>query len=160
MCGIMWRNVTKLHLLLYEKEQKTRGGEHMKKKAKTIILVVLLVIAVVYFFPQKVNIGEASKIKLRDGSNGNEVVITEPEDIAYITDNINKLSFIRTTLTAGTGGWSYWLTWYDADGNEVESLVLCADRSISGDTFFYWSINGEFDSEFLDMKLVGGKNAE
>ena len=64
---------------------------------------------------------------------------------------------MRTGLTAGTGGWSYWLVWYDAQGNEIESLVLCGDNTISGDTFFYRSINGRFDTEFLDMKLTGGE---
>ena len=155
----MWRDVIKWYFIIYEKETK-EGGGHMKKKAIVIVAVALLVALGIYFFPQKANIGEAARIEIRDGSNGNSVEITEPEDIARITDNINELSFVRTTLTAGTGGWSYWLIWYDAEGNEMESLVLCGDRRISGDTFFYWSINGEFDTEFLDMQLAGAKVVE
>lgn len=127
----------------------------MKKKAIVIVAVALLVALGIYFFPQKVNVGESAKIELRDGSNGHSVVLTDAEDIAQITENINQLSFVRNGLTAGTGGWSYWLIWYDAQGNEIESLVLCGDNTIRGDSFFYRSINGRFETEFLDMKLTG-----
>lgn len=135
-------------------------GIHMKKKAIVIVAVALLLVFGIYFFPQRTNIGEAAKIELRSGTTGKSVEITDAEDIARITENVNSLMFVRGGLTAGTGGWSYWLKWYDADGNEMESLVICGENRISGDHFFYTGINGSFDREFLDELLKNARIEE
>ncbi|MBQ2902697.1 MAG: M56 family metallopeptidase [Agathobacter sp.] len=114
-------------------------------------IVVCIIVAIGFMTNPKEEITGVSKITLRGGNHYEvDVEITDEETITYITDMVNNMTFIPTGLTAGTGGWSYWLQWHDADGNEIESFLILGDNKISKDPFFYRSINRAFDTDFFD----------
>ena len=72
----------------------------------------------------KFDIGEASKIELRSGTDGTVIEITNTEDIKHITDNINALTLSKGKSSKDYSGWSYSLKWYDLDNNLMEEIVL------------------------------------
>ncbi|MBQ3559241.1 MAG: hypothetical protein IJA07_07010 [Agathobacter sp.] len=114
-------------------------------------ILVCIIVAIGFMTNPKEEITGVSKILLRGGNHYEvNVEITDEETITYITDMVNNMTFIPTGLNAGTGGWSYWLQWYDADGNRIESFLILGDNKISKDPFFYRSINGAFDTDFFD----------
>jgi len=114
-------------------------------------ILVCLIIVLGFMTDPKEKITDVAKISLRGGNYYEvDVEITDEETISYITEMVNDMTFVPTGLNAGHGGWSYWLEWYDADGNRIESFLILGDNKISKDPFFYRSINGAFDTDFLD----------
>ena len=99
---------------------------------------------------------DVAKIELLDGNNGDLVEITDEETISYIADDINEMLFKRGMPTGVSGGWSYWIKWYDASGKEIDSLMLVSDNQIREEDYFYESTNGTFDIEFFDELLSNG----
>lgn len=117
-------------------------------------ILVCIIVAFGFMTNPKEEIKDVAKISLRGGSHHDvEVEITDKETIAYITENANNMTFVPVGLNIATGGWGYWLQWYDAEGNEIESMVVIGDNRISETPFFYMSITGKFDTDYYD-KLI------
>ncbi len=95
----------------------------------------------------------AVKIELHDGNNGKMVEITDAEYIARITENVASMEFERKGSAVGTGGWSYWLKWYDAEGNELENLIILSENRVRVGNYFYEITKGAFETEFFDELL-------
>lgn len=102
-----------------------------------------------------VDTGAIAKIELRSGMTGKSIEITDEDGIYRITSDINKLQFQKKGSAAGQGGWSYWLIWYDAQGNEMESFTINGDNRIVKDDYFYQSVNGTLDNEYYKELLQG-----
>lgn len=121
---------------------------------------VCIIIAVCFMTNPKritlnVDVEKVAKIELQSGSSGKEIEITDEDVILRITDHINKLEFQKKGSTAGHGGWSYWLTWYDAEGNEMESFTTVGENRIAKDDYFYQSVNGNLDEDYYKQLLQG-----
>lgn len=109
-------------------------------------------------------INDASKIKIHSMSFDEIVEITDVQEIKYITDNINALTFVKNKKASKTenGGWLYSLAWYDIDGNCMEQINLQGDSyTISYDGYTYKSKEAdvEIDISFLD-ELYNEKGQE
>ena len=106
----------------------------------------------------KFDIGEASKIELRSGTDGTVIEITNTEDIKHITDNINALTLSKGKSSKDHSGWSYSLKWYDLDNNLMEEIVVMSKQQIDYKGYFYSSMEAdhEIDLAYFDRLLGEG----
>ena len=102
------------------------------------------------------DIGEVSKIELRSGTDGTTVEITSAEDIQYITDNINALTFSKGESSQDYNGWSYWLKWYDSENTLIEEIVVMDADLIDYKDYFYSSTEtyNRIDIDYFDTLLA------
>lgn len=107
------------------------------------------------------DIGEANKIELRSGADGTMVEITNAEDIKYITDNINALTFSKGKSSKDHNGWSYSLKWYDSENVLMEEIVVMSEYQIDYKDYFYkgMEVNNEIDLAYFDRLLNPENNA-
>ena len=85
------------------------------------------------------DIGEASKINIKNGLTGDEVNIVDNEFIRNITENINSLRFEKTSATDGKVGYVYMLTWFDTEDNQIAKITITEENGyqISHDGYYY-----------------------
>ena len=102
------------------------------------------------------DIGEVNKIELRSGTDGTTVEITSAEDIQYITDNINALTFSKGESSQDYNGWSYWLKWYDSENTLIEEIVVMDADLIDYKDYFYSSTEtyNRIDIDYFDTLLA------
>ncbi|MCC8196730.1 MAG: hypothetical protein LIO49_08055 [Ruminococcus sp.] len=129
------------------------------KRIFVLILTVAVALTMVGCAEKVVtfNIDGASKILLMSGSSGETVEITDPETIAYITDNINSMTFNRDESSRQHNDWSYSLRWYDSEDNLIEYIVIMSATRIDYDNYFYNEMDAdvEIDIAYLEELLSG-----
>lgn len=126
------------------------------RKYTVLVLALACVLGLVGCSDKNItfNIGEASKIELRSGNDGTMVEITDTEDILYITDNINSLTFSKGESSKDYSGWSYSLKWYDSENNIIEEIVVMSEYQIDYKDYFYRGMDAdEIDISFFDTLL-------
>lgn len=86
-------------------------------------------------------------VTLQNG-NGQEIVVTDPDQITEIVDHLNALRFryIAKKWNVGMGGWSYRLTLSGVDG---ETYYLFWDGCIEIDGLLTYTEKGYF-SDWID----------
>ena len=130
------------------------------KKFVASFLVLVLALSMVGCSEKsmKFDIGEASKIELRSGTDGTVTEITNTEDIKHITDNINALTFSRGESSKDDSGWSYSLKWYNLENNLMEEIVVMSEQQIDYKGYFYSSMetDHEIDLAYFDRLLGEG----
>ena len=106
------------------------------------------------------DIGEAAKINIKSGLTGAEVNIADNEFIKGLTENINSLSFKKTSTTDEKVGYAYMLTWYNADDTEIAAVTITDENGyqISHDGYYYkvdadLNIDIELIDEMLNIAL-------
>ncbi len=127
------------------------------KKTISILITTLLLISVVGCAKQGIQfeIGTASKVKIFSGSTGKSVEITDAEVIKTITDDINSHKFIKDKSSKNWEGFTYYITWYDSDGEQVEEVIVMNGSRISYNDYFYdrEECSCEFDIEYIENLL-------
>ena len=130
------------------------------KKFVASFLVLVLALSMVGCSEKsmKFDIGEASKIELRSGTDGTVTEITNTEDIKHITDNINALTFSMGESSKDYSGWSYSLKWYNLENNLMEEIVVMSEQQIDYKGYFYSSMetDHEIDLAYFDRLLGEG----
>ena len=130
------------------------------KKFVAAFLVLVLALSMVGCAEKsmKFDIGEASKIELRSGTDGTVIEITNTEDIKHITDNINALTLSKGKSSKDHSGWSYSLKWYDLENNLMEEIVVMSEQQIDYQGYFYSSMEAdhEIDLAYFDRLLGEG----
>lgn len=128
------------------------------KKRMVVILALACVLGLAGCMVNTVSfeIPEAALIRLRSGNDGLAVEITDQEDIQRITENINVLKFEKGYSSEDYDGWSYTLTWYDADGVQLDEITVMTDNRISYEGYFYAAIGAGIDTKYLDGLLDAG----
>lgn len=104
------------------------------------------------------DIDGASKILLMSGSSGEVVEITDAETIAYITDNINSMTFSRHESSHQHNGWSYSLRWYDSEDNLIEYIVVMSATQIDYGNYFYNEMDADVEIDIEYLKELLGEN--
>ncbi len=112
----------------------------MKKKIwifGTVILLILVYGVILYTMQEvHLNIGQAAKITVFAGASGKTAEVTDAETVRAITDDFNRLTLERGSSSKKYEGCVYELTWFDAEGNAIQSVrVMSADRISSKDRF-------------------------
>lgn len=94
------------------------------------------------------DIGEAGKIELYSGTDGEMAVITDAEEMEHITGEINAMTFRREEPSADYSGWRYLLKWYDSRDQLMEKVVILSETRIEYEGYFY---EGEEDGGGIDL---------
>ncbi len=98
----------------------------------------------------KFEIGDAAKIIVSSGTTGTQVEITDTENIQYITDNINGLTYSKGEKV-NSDGWSYALIWYDKDGNELKKLTVLNENTVIFDGRYYKGMEADYE---IDLAFI------
>ncbi len=124
------------------------------KKIICALVTVILLISLVSCAKREVQfeIGTASKIKIFSGSTGQSVEITDSEIIKTITDDINSHTFTKDKSSKNWEGFSYYITWYAPDGEQMEEVIVMTESRISYDDYFYdkEECNCEIDTAYIE----------
>lgn len=106
-------------------------------------------------------IGYAASLSLRSGLTGDAAEITDAEVIAYITENLNAITFEKGRMpNEGENGYAYSLRWYDED-QLIADLVVMDEYTVLYDGYYYngMEADNEIDTEYLRM-LTEEQNGE
>ena len=100
------------------------------------------------------DIGVANSIHIKSGLTGDEINITDEEIIQSITQDINSLRFEKTSKSDGKVGYVYMIKWFDADGEQMESITITEENGyqISYEGYFY-KVGADL---CIDVTLING----
>ena len=124
----------------------------MKKKVMMLCCILLSVLALAGCnadSPVK-SISEAVKIEILVAETDETVILTETEAVRHICDNLvslklRKMEYNEPTMLV------YTLSFYDADGEQLEVIRIPAHDWLDyGDMYFYSITNGEFDRGYIN----------
>ena len=111
----------------------------------TLILFAMCAVLAWYHIPKvflrDVEADEISSVSVFNGSTGNSFVISETADIEFVVENLQSLPVYRDGISAYRDGFAFSMTFYDRDGNAVESLIVNSTNTIRRDPFF-WRVKG------------------
>ncbi len=135
--------------------------KHWKRFAKTALVLVVLVLAGWCWYRMPVRItdryGEDVRyIELFDGSTGEHAVISDPETLAVIMDDLRDVRVQRSGISAGYMGYSLRITIHYEHFSLFPwtEFILNTDTAVRKDPFFYEVVQGDVDDTFL-RSLVG-----
>lgn len=126
------------------------------KKFKFLILVfpsILFIAFGITFIPQHiVNIdpSNVSKITIFNSNTGNETEIKSRNDIDYIINNLNEVTFRKGMPSFGYMGYSFKTTIYDQNERPMRKLKIQCEDMIVYNWHFYKSVDQEIDYEYLE----------
>ncbi|MDE6674415.1 MAG: DUF3861 domain-containing protein [Acetatifactor sp.] len=131
----------------------------MKKRAAIIlgIIIILIVFAVVWWnsptsFLKSVNVDAVAVIYVRDGHTGSRFEVENREDIIYIVENIQKISFRKNGVSLFRMGTWFTLSFCDENGRKISEFIVNSDSDIRRDPFFYNAAAGNMDIvDYLSM---------
>ena len=125
-------------------------SEKPKKALFPLLLLFVLTAALLFFFrPRTFDLSQAHTLVIQSGTTGEKAEITNPQKIARIADQFVSLRFYRKTK-AHSDGWSYSLSWYDAQGNEQGSLTILSPGEALWKDHYYTVRGGVVDTGLLE----------
>ncbi len=131
------------------------------KKITALLLTILFVLGLAGCAKQNVqfDIKVADKITIFSGSTGEKVEITDTSAVDHITSNFNALAFSKDKSSEGYDGYAYQITWYDADGKQIELATVMSATRISYDGYFYDTMEAdhEIDIDFIEELMESDK---
>lgn len=110
-----------------------------RNRSFIIQLVVIVTILIWWFFPIKIvsfQPSDVSKIHIMDRTHGDEVTITDSDEINHIITNLNAVSVRKSGLALGFG-LSFDVTIYDHSGNTLSTFIIQSDNKIKKGILFY-----------------------
>ena len=132
----------------------------MIRKIISLGLALALVLSMGGCFQKSMtpDIGEASKIELRSGTDGTMTQLTSPEDVKQVTDKIKALTFRKGGSSGDHSGWSYSLKWYDSENPLMKELLVMSEDQIDYEGHFYsvMEAGGKIDLSYFDALLTPG----
>lgn len=125
-------------------------SQKQKKALFPLLLLFVLTAALLFFFrPCTFDLSQAHTLVIQSGTTGEKAEITNPQKIARIADQFVSLRFYRKTK-AHSAGWSYSLSWYDAQGNEQGSLTILSPGEALWKDHYYTVRGGVVDTGLLE----------
>ena len=114
------------------------------KKIRLIIVIIFALIAasaIWYFLPtaflSKVEASHIKSISVFDGNTGVGFDFSDTDEIRYVVENIQSAKMKKDTLSIGYMGYSFHISFFDENGNEIESFIINSPNTIRKDPFFY-----------------------
>lgn len=118
----------------------------MKKKyilygIAAVVVIAVIIVCIWYFSPKtflkNVDASDVSAISVFNGSTGKSFTIENTDEIKYIVENIQSIEMKRDNISSNYDGFSFSLTFKDADGKTLDSFIVNSDDTIRDDPFFY-----------------------
>ena len=103
----------------------------MKKKyilygIAAVVVIAVIIVCIWYFSPKtflkNVDASDVSSISVFNGSTGKSFTIENTDEIKYIVENIHSIEMKRDNISSNYDGFSFSLTFKDADGSQERSL--------------------------------------
>ena len=101
-----------------------------------IILSVLVWWLTLKYFLEDVKYEDIASIEVFNGSDGNQFIISEPDDISFIIDNIKTVSLKKDRISMGMGT-TYNLSFLNTDGKEIDKFIIMTSSTIRKGIIFY-----------------------
>lgn len=95
--------------------------------------------------PQKITITSLS---------GTKTEIIEEAVIRQITENISSIQFERGGSSKNTNGFGPFISWYDANGELIESISVMGDDTILYEDHFWRAADGSAEMEDIYTVLA------
>ena len=125
----------------------------MKKIALVVCTFIVICMVACSSRTHKFEIGYAAKIIVSSGTTGTQVEITDTQNIQYITDNINGLTYSKGEKV-NSDGWSYALIWYDKDGNEQKKLTVLNENTVIFDGRYYKGMEADYEIDLAFLEKL------
>ena len=118
----------------------------MKKKyilygIAAVVVIAVIIVCIWYFSPKtflkNVDASDVSAISVFNGSTGKSFTIENTDEIKYIVENIQSIEMKRDNISSNYDGFSFSLTFKDADGKTLDSFIVNSDDTIRDNPFFY-----------------------
>lgn len=118
----------------------------MKKKyilygIAAVVVIAVIIVCIWYFSPKtflkNVDVSDVSAISVFNGSTGKSFTIKNTDEIKYIVENIQSIEIKRDNISSNYDGFSFSLTFKDADGKTLDSFIVNSDDTIRDNPFFY-----------------------
>ncbi|MCD8500406.1 MAG: hypothetical protein LRY71_00355 [Bacillaceae bacterium] len=126
------------------------------KKNKFLILAVPVLLFIAFgitFLPHRIvnmDPADVAKITVFNGGTGKETVITNREDIDYIINNLNDVTFRKGNLSLMSMGFSFRTTIYDQKGRPMQKLTIESQDTIDYKWFFYQAVDQKIDYKYIE----------
>ena len=130
------------------------GGIYHGKRTLPLLTLLLLLSLLGCGRDQKVtsfSIANPAKVTIQTGPDVTE--FTAPDTVALLTEQITSLQFQKQGEVDSTG-WTYWLKWYDSQGNMLFDATVSTDQ-ITHDGYVWRCVGGTIDTGEYD-RLLGG----
>lgn len=124
-----------------------------KRKYMLMIGLVVVMLYATTFIPQRVittSPSSVSNIHVFDGQSGYELNLSDPDDIYAVLNNLNDVTFQKGKPSFGYMGYSYRVTLYDQDGDELDEFIINSEDTLRYHGFFYTAKSGKIDYDKLD----------
>lgn len=94
--------------------------------------------------PQKITVTSIS---------GEKIEVTDEDIIQQITDNITSIQFERGESSEDTNGFGPIISWYNSNGNVMETISVMSNDTIIYNNYFWTAVNGSIDMEVINAAL-------
>lgn len=91
--------------------------------------------------PQKITVTSIS---------GEKMEVTDEDIIQQITDNITSIQFERGESSEDTNGFGPMISWYDTNGDVMETISVMSNDTIIYNSYFWTAMNGSIDMEVIN----------
>lgn len=139
-----------------KQQQRSLGGENILKKNKIlrISIVILSILIILYgltYIPRqiiKIEKDDVSKITIFKGDDGTKIEVTDINDIAHITNNLNSITFQKESF-GYKKGFTYGIKFYHQKGELVKELTIRGDSHIQNGAFSYKATKNSVDYDYI-----------
>ncbi|MCT4782256.1 MULTISPECIES: hypothetical protein [Exiguobacterium] len=126
---------------------------HNKRKYMLITGLVIGLLYATTFIPQRVittSPSSVARIHVFDGQSGYELNLSDRDDIYAVMNNLNDITFQKGKTSFGYMGYSYRVTLYDQDGDELDEFIINSEDTLRYHGFFYTAKSGKIDYDAFD----------
>lgn len=128
----------------------------MNRKKKffvgTVIILCIIIINGFTYIPHKIiNIAsdKVSSIQIFNGTNGQQITLTNENDIEHVINNLSSITFYKDNLSLFSLGYVYKVTIFNQSGNTYKKLIIQSSDTIRYKGFFYRDKTRSIDNGYI-----------
>ena len=115
--------------------------------------VALMILIAYYYAPvtflKGVESSQIDTVYIFDGNTGEELALTDQEDIAYILENIQSIPVRRTGISILEMGYRFRMTFTDQSGGVIEEITVNSEDTIRQNPFFFTTEEGGLCFDYI-----------
>ncbi|MDE6664204.1 MAG: hypothetical protein K2K46_12805 [Lachnospiraceae bacterium] len=86
--------------------------------------------------------------------SGEKIEVIDEDIKQQITDNITSIQFERGESSVDTNGFGPMVSWYNSDGDVIETISVMSNDTIIYNNYFWTAVNGSIDTEVINDVLL------